>query len=275
MKSEKEHRECKTEWCSNEARTRGLCPRHYTQFRKETGEDTCRIPACLETSMTRGLCQTHYSREREQGRTPIGKTCQERGCSLPIKAKGKCRSHYEKERRNNPEAPRCQHKTGCNSVVKGHGLCSKHLRQARVSGEVESPRCDFPGCSNSRLARGLCGGHYKQQEKGQPLQPLKPRANPGEWGDWKINTSGYVYRYRKVNGVREEQKQHRHVMSEHLGRPLEPHENVHHLNGDKADNRIENLELWEVSQPSGQRVSDKIREALRVFSQYGNDPGLY
>jgi hypothetical protein len=71
--------------------------------------------------------------------------------------------------------------------------------------------------------------------------------------------------------------EHRVVMEQSLGRPLLRGETVHHVNGIRDDNRLENLELWYSPQPYGQRVEDLIRYAVtvhreRLLSLLAEDP---
>jgi hypothetical protein len=57
-------------------------------------------------------------------------------------------------------------------------------------------------------------------------------------------------------------------MEKALGRKLHLDETVHHINGVRHDNRLENLQLWSSSHPRGQRVDDKVSWALEMIARY-------
>lgn len=97
----------------------------------------------------------------------------------------------------------------------------------------------------------------------------KPKRKDGQG---TITHAGYKYitRVGHPNSYRDGKiGEHTFIMSEFLGRPLSKQESIHHKNGIRHDNRIENLELWSRFQPSGSRVEDKIEWCKQFLEHYG------
>lgn len=117
----------------------------------------------------------------------------------------------------------------------------------------------------ARPRRGLCGRCYQRlwaAETGRVK--TKPRGVRRQ-ESYYVTSNGYA-KIKLPNGSWT--LEHRHVMEQTLGRSLLPGENVHHKNGDRLDNRPDNLELWITRQPRGQRVEDLLEWAHEIINRY-------
>ena len=214
----------------------------------------------------------------------VQKICLTADCELHAVAQGLCMKHYQRAR--NKGLIKCIKPKeinggackvdGCNLLCYGAGYCQKHYSKFKKYGdplgsaEIKTGKpCTTVGCAGLSVARGMCANCYAMNKR---------HGDPMKRSDWFnkrnkeiIDDNGYVLvsaKGHKNANRRSRVPKHRFVMAQYLGRPLKNNENVHHKNGNKEDNRIENLELWVTSQPKGQRPQDLVEYAKKILAEY-------
>lgn len=158
---------------------------------------------------------------------------------------------------------RCLHCKSVFSVTRDRAETAKYCSKACMN-EHRAPL---------KLTCKKCGGQYVRHgsefrlHKESVFCSRACRTAYRRETPFSANSGSRGYKVKHIGG--KQIKEHRVVMEQFLGRELFPHETVHHKNGDRGDNRVQNLELWSKSQPYGQRVSDKIGHAVGMLKQYG------
>lgn len=145
-------------------------------------------------------------------------------------------------------------KRGRQGMAKWLCRCKCGAERAYCTGDLNSKVAKWQSCKKCRVYTG-------------PNHPC--------WKGGKVtDRHGYVRVIppgQPSRGSSRRVAEHRFVMETHLGRKLRRNENVHHKNGIRHDNRIENLELWAKSHPKGQRVTDLVAFARQVLADYSHE----
>ena len=265
----------------------------------------CSIPECGRPTHARNLCIHHNarwlkgergellaeSRRPKSSATYTDVVCHIEGCNKLAKSRQMCPMHYERWRKGKRgeelDVPSIHEWTlqvcsleGCEKPARPGKMCKMHNSRwqrgkrgeelmALPTRQWQPAVCKVQGCEKEPQSKMMCVAHYRRWREGERDEELSRPMRSRSYliGTKYVDEDGYVY-IKVVEGDRWK-REHRHIVEQHLGRPLGPKEEVHHMNADKTDNRLENLELWSHSQPPGGRVRDKLNWVADFLIEYG------
>lgn len=140
--------------------------------------------------------------------------------------------------------------------------------------EPSSKHKNCPSCRYQQSKTTLCKvcGTQKHSTKYGSCKNCTNSLR-ADYGTGRYKKNGYVMVFQKGHpraaGSRGNYVfEHILVMEKRLGRYLFKDENVHHKNGVKDDNSLNNLELWVRPQPTGIRAEDAVAWAKEILDRY-------
>jgi len=136
----------------------------------------------------------------------------------------------------------------------GTSTIIRHLKWAGV---------ETRGVSEAKKGRKLSEeGRLKVIKNLKYGDAARGESNPAWKGgkSWRGRDKDHKYTIILVDG--KYVPEHRYVMEQHLGRKLYTDEHVHHLNGIKTDNRLENLEVLSKSEHTRRHMTPEHRQHL-------------
>lgn len=153
-----------------------------------------------------------------------------------------------------PEARKKMREGHRNSIYVLSDETRKKMSEAAKKFVRENPgirnKTEAQKLAMSKLLMGRKGTPHTQESK-RKLSEAQRGEKSSRWKGGRKMRDGYVLLlmpdhpnayFDKSTGKKRYVLEHRYVMSQMLGRPLDKYDIVHHINANRADNRPENLE---------------------------------